>query len=57
MPALEENRLSPEPQEDGAYKDECGRLKVEMVEAGVTLHLGEDPGEEEEEEWCEERLI
>lgn len=57
VPALEDIRLSPGPKEDGAYKDVCGRLKAEMMEAGVTLHLGEDPGEEEEDEWCEEEII
>lgn len=57
VPTLEDVRLSPGPKEDGAYKDECGRLKLEMMEAGVTLHLGEDPGEEDEEEWCEEEII
>lgn len=57
VPALEDIRLSPGPKEDGAYKDECGKLKVEMMEAGVTLHLGKDPREEEEDEWCEEGLI
>lgn len=58
VPALGHIRLCPGPKEDGgAYKDACGRLKAEMVEAGVTLHLGEDPGEEKEEEWFEEDLI
>lgn len=55
VPALEDVRLFPGSKKDGAYKDECGGLKVEMMEAGVTLHLGDDPGEEEE--WCEEGLI
>lgn len=57
VPALEGIRLSPVPKEDGAHKDECGRLEVEIMEAGVTLHLGEDPGEVREEEWFEEELI
>lgn len=45
--------LSPRPKEDGAYEDESDRLKVEVMEAGVTLHLGE----EEYEEWDEEELM
>lgn len=47
VPALEEIRLFPEPKEDHAYKDECAKLEVEMMDAGVTLHLGE----EQDEEW------
>lgn len=57
VPVLEVIRLSPVPKEDGAYKDECGRLQVEMIAAGMTLHLGEHPGEVGEEEWFEEELI
>lgn len=49
VPALEGIRISPEPKKDGAYKDACSKLEVEMKEAGVTLHLGE----EGEEEWYE----
>lgn len=28
---------------DSAYMDECDRLKVEIMEAGVSFHLGEVP--------------
>lgn len=53
-PALESIRLIPKPKEDGPYKDVCDKLKVEMEEAGVTLHLGGDPGKDE---WDEEVLL
>ncbi|KAJ4385963.1 hypothetical protein N0V93_008854 [Gnomoniopsis smithogilvyi] len=55
VPALKDIRLSPEPIEDGAYKDECGRLKVEIEQTGVTLHLGEAP--DEEKDWFDEEII
>lgn len=57
VPALEQIRLSPRPKEHGAYKEICCRLDIEMMEAGVTLHLGEDLGEEGGEEWDEEELL
>lgn len=56
VPAIEEVRLIPAPKKDGAYKDECGRLEGEMMEAGVTLHLEEHPFDEDGNEWQEEEL-
>lgn len=57
VPALEEVRLVPRPKKDGAYKDECGRLEVEMMEAGVTLHFGEYPIDEDGIEWLDEEVL